>query len=401
MRHKNNIILSRPDTTYEQFVVMIGNEHAWLIRLCARLTGNSEIAEDLAQETSLEAWRNLHKFDTQEATFHPDNWRKWLTVIAHNVCKRWARNYYETSRHIFISYDDGVTDDLENLLSNDNDIEVELEREELALLLDHALALLSPSVREVLIERYIHESSHTEIAERLGLREDALVQRLHRGKMALRRVITTQMRDEALTFGIAVPEVDTTCQETRIWCPFCGKGQLIRYNDQQARSMSYTCPRCWQITSTSVPEAWNGLRSHKSILSRQLAWLRNHYWQAINNRKGACLKCGHQAHVIVHQYAGISPHQNNFQNRVVYLHCTFCGYEEWNGLPHLSLDTSEAQQFWRKHPHMLWLPAYEIESSGQPAFISSFRSLTNKAQLDIICHATTLEVLSVHETFHS
>jgi DNA-directed RNA polymerase specialized sigma24 family protein len=33
-------------------------ERARLVRLCARLTGNIDVAEDLAQETLFEAWRH-------------------------------------------------------------------------------------------------------------------------------------------------------------------------------------------------------------------------------------------------------------------------------------------------------------------------------------------------------
>jgi DNA-directed RNA polymerase specialized sigma24 family protein len=37
-------------------------ERARLVHLCAYLTGNGEAAEDLAQETLVEAWRHSHKF---------------------------------------------------------------------------------------------------------------------------------------------------------------------------------------------------------------------------------------------------------------------------------------------------------------------------------------------------
>jgi DNA-directed RNA polymerase specialized sigma24 family protein len=36
-----------------------------IIRLCATITGNAEIAEDLAQETLLEAWRHLHNLQVE------------------------------------------------------------------------------------------------------------------------------------------------------------------------------------------------------------------------------------------------------------------------------------------------------------------------------------------------
>ena len=60
-------------------------EHRRLVRLCARLTGDVEAAEDLAQETLLEAWRQAHKL------YDPGGYAPWLSAIARNVCLRWAQ----------------------------------------------------------------------------------------------------------------------------------------------------------------------------------------------------------------------------------------------------------------------------------------------------------------------
>ena len=40
-------------------------ERMQLVRLCAALTGDREAAEDLAQETLLEAWRHKHALRDQ------------------------------------------------------------------------------------------------------------------------------------------------------------------------------------------------------------------------------------------------------------------------------------------------------------------------------------------------
>jgi Sigma-70 region 2 len=54
-----------------------------LVRLCAVLTGDRDAAEDLAQETLLEAWRNAHKLHD------PSGAERWVAAIARptlNVC---------------------------------------------------------------------------------------------------------------------------------------------------------------------------------------------------------------------------------------------------------------------------------------------------------------------------
>src|SRR5262245_59821685 len=66
--------------------VQLAAERDRLVRLCARLTGDAGAAEDLAQETLLEAWRSLGKLRT------PDELAPWLGGIARNICLRWARS---------------------------------------------------------------------------------------------------------------------------------------------------------------------------------------------------------------------------------------------------------------------------------------------------------------------
>ena len=60
-------------------------EHPRLVRLCGLLLGDADAAEDAAQETLIEAWRNVHKLrDVGGVT-------PWLNAIARNVCARWTR----------------------------------------------------------------------------------------------------------------------------------------------------------------------------------------------------------------------------------------------------------------------------------------------------------------------
>lgn len=60
-------------------------ERSRLVRLCARITDDPASAEDLAQETLIEAWRHAGNLR------NPDAHQAWLTGIARNVCRRWVR----------------------------------------------------------------------------------------------------------------------------------------------------------------------------------------------------------------------------------------------------------------------------------------------------------------------
>src|SRR5262249_52357573 len=69
-------------------------ERARLVRLCARLSGDPDAAEDLAQETLIEAWRHRQRLHD------PQGYTHWLSAIARNVCLRWARRRGREHAHL-------------------------------------------------------------------------------------------------------------------------------------------------------------------------------------------------------------------------------------------------------------------------------------------------------------
>ena len=64
---------------------LLPSEWPRLVRLCAHLTGDRDAAEDLAQETLIEAWRH------QDRLYDWQGYSSWLSMIAHNVSLRWIR----------------------------------------------------------------------------------------------------------------------------------------------------------------------------------------------------------------------------------------------------------------------------------------------------------------------
>ena len=168
-------------------------ERARLVRFCAYLTGVPHAAEDLAQETLFEAWRHAHELRD------PGRRAQWLAGIARNVCRRWARSRaQELSRLNSAGPFEALS--LEHLPADDFDLEAELERKELAELLDRALALIPPPTRDVLVARYIEETPQKEVARRLGISERTVGVRLQRGKLYLRRMLTGTLIAEAAAY---------------------------------------------------------------------------------------------------------------------------------------------------------------------------------------------------------
>src|SRR5688500_14631510 len=98
-----------------------------LVRFCARL-GDEVVAEDLAQQTLLEAWRHRGKI------YDPQGLSRWLFAIANNVCLRWQRQRaVELARYagpVSETSNEQLTRDENGLATPD--LDDELDREELA-----------------------------------------------------------------------------------------------------------------------------------------------------------------------------------------------------------------------------------------------------------------------------
>ncbi len=198
-----------------------------LVRLARRRGVPTEAADDVAQDTLLEAWCAL------EALRSPDRIDAWLDGICRNVCRRWARAQstliarQQPLALLKMEGDDDAETDIPDPRALDP--EEELTRQELATLLDHALAHVHPAARQPLTLRYIAGLAADEIAERMRISTSAVEVRLHRARRELRHALTGALRDEALAFDLRLPPevmVQRDRRETRIWCPLCGVRHL-------------------------------------------------------------------------------------------------------------------------------------------------------------------------------
>jgi len=389
------------------FVEVTSDERAQLVQLCARLVGDREVAEDLAQEALLEAWRNGHKLRDPGARA----W--WLAGIARNVCRRWLRAAGSERAHLARSITFGVSEDhdtasvLDLLPDNVDEIELQLERDELATLLDRALALLPTTTRDVLIAHYIRESPHAEIAARLRTSEKAVSMRLARGKLLLRRVLVTELRAEAATYGLGAASEIGGWQETRIWCPLCGQCRLLGRFDKSSLTghFALTCPVCcsgWMpgvVSATSFADmpalgtALRGVNGYKAAFNRLLTWSGGFYRHGLAHRAAACPKCGHAAPV----YTGPPTHWPTAPQtaHMIHLRCDRCGITPNVALAGLVLALPDVRRFWQAHPRMKLLPDRLISVAGHPAVLTTFASITGCGSLDVLSDAKDYRVLRV------
>ncbi len=286
---------------------------------------------------------------------------------------------------------------------DDFDLEVALERDELATLLDRALMLLPAETRAVLVERYIHESPHAEIAARLGLTEGAVKVRVQRGRIALRRLLNTDSRADAATFGL-VTAPPGAWQETRIWCPDCGQRRLVgRFSRESGGACQLRCPACHAAPGTYLTntrfdafarELLDGVKGYRPTLNRIMAWADAYFQRGLAQRAVPCPDCG-QALPLHLRMSPLDPPALQ-SVRGVHAHCPACGFLTSQGLGNITLTLPESRRFWREHQRIRLLPTREAVVAGTIALVRRLESVTDRAALDVLIDRETYRVLAIH-----
>jgi len=385
-------------------------ERTAILRLCARFTGDMDTAEDLAQETLLEAWRHGNGLR------NPDARAAWLRGIARNVCLRWLRRHGRDSAHV-------LRDDIlaEERADEETDPLAELERHDLVLLLDRALALLPAETRSVLVDRYVDELPHAAVAARLGLSEAAAAARLYRARRALRHVLSTDLARESASFGLlrdgnagmdGQGALDLAWQETRIWCPLCGQRRMQGILDAPRGLFVLRCPACYPTTGVysayEWPDLFKGVHGYKPAFNRVMRWVNGHYPPALRKGSVPCEICGRPLplHLRLPDDVPLVLNGNdvplvlNGAERGVSARCNNCGIGCSMRLSNLALYLPRAWRFWNAHPRIHMLPERRVElaAAGRSALLIGFAEVAGGARLDVALAADTYEVLDVHES---
>jgi len=149
--------------------------------LLARMVRRDDLAEDLAQETFVKAWRALRRFDPQR------KFSSWLFKIAHNTALDALRRRGEEPLSLDAPASDGeAATELPADPRAENPLAVALGREA-GRVLEAALARLRPAYREILLLRFGEELSYEEIAEVSGLPLGTVKVHIYRARQELAR----------------------------------------------------------------------------------------------------------------------------------------------------------------------------------------------------------------------
>ena len=178
------------------FVEIVARHQAMVCGVALGILGDFAASEDAGQEAFLTAWRKLHELR------EPERLRAWLAQIARNAALGQLRR---TRGHE--SLDDALT-----LPDESHAPDEAAANEEEATMVRASLAKLPETYRLPLVLFYRDGQSVRGVAETLGISEDAVKQRLARGREMLRdrmsglieTVLTRSAPSAIFTMTIAV-----------------------------------------------------------------------------------------------------------------------------------------------------------------------------------------------------
>jgi zinc protease len=147
--------------------------------VCYAALGERTAAQDAAQEAFVVAWRRL------DSLRDPDRLRPWLAGIARHVCRNRQRARHADPLHAADASPEAV-----DVSAGPDQQAIAREEEQIV---DRTLAALPADYREVIVLYYRENQSAAEVATALELTEEAVRQRLVRGRQLLQTRVLQQV----------------------------------------------------------------------------------------------------------------------------------------------------------------------------------------------------------------
>jgi hypothetical protein len=282
----------------------------------------------------------------------------------------------------------------------------EIARQDLAVLLDHALAYLPVSAREALKLCYLAELPQREAALRLGLTIGALELRLHRARKQLRELLGGALRPDAEAFGLLPGnEPSSGWRESREWCNHCGhqrlRGVFEPLSDGRI-NFRMRCPGCSPNRDLDMTESGglielHGYRTFRPARKQVNKVLSFYQQQAFANKSQRCMTCQQPLRAKLLSSSELRLRASPGRIYAV-LECPD-GHRciSWaGGIAGWGQKGIEA--FQASHPRWVSEPDAFTEFAGQPALRFRLADIASASRLTIFAHYPSLRVLAIfHE----
>ncbi|MEM7351877.1 MAG: sigma-70 family RNA polymerase sigma factor [Acidobacteriota bacterium] len=163
----------------DAFRVLVERYQRPMLSLIVRMVGDPSLAEDLAQEAFVKAYRKLHTFQPQRKL------SSWLFKIAHNTTIDHLRRAKPELTPLEATSAEGDESWEFLQVAEEEGPEYRAVHRQLVGGLEAALGRLPPRYREILILRFQQSLAYHEIAEVTGLAMGTVKVQLHRARKQL------------------------------------------------------------------------------------------------------------------------------------------------------------------------------------------------------------------------
>ena len=393
-------------TASAEFDQLLGAARPRLQRIARSQGLSHDAADDVAQDTLVEAWRHL------EQLRDPTRFDAWLNGICRNVVRRRRRTAAQDARReVLLSSLRRAesNDELDGQFPLDSADEQELDpaevlsRQDLLTLLDQAMSLLPASTREALTLCYVDDVPQRELARQLRVSSNALDVRLHRARRQFRQILSNELRAQAEAFGLLDATAEAGWRETRLWCNFCGRQHLqgqFEFGSDGRKTLRMRCPECW-------------VRYHANwIQSRQSIWAssRAHFCRPIRSSCNRSLvsmetplladtvpcvptaggsKCRYRLPALYDVPAATYPNLQYF-----FYTCPACGIG-CASISSLGVQHPVVLRFLADHPRSIIEPEMLVEYAGRPAYRLGMTDIAGAAHLTAFADTETLAFFDI------
>ncbi|MDQ2714811.1 MAG: sigma-70 family RNA polymerase sigma factor [Chloroflexota bacterium] len=363
--------------------------------------------DDIVQETLVEAWQHLN------ALRMPERFDAWLAGICRNMCLRWHEKHRRNEQHLLglggplRDYPNAEDEQMREDIADPAIVDPAeaLNQQDLSMLLDRALGYLADDTRQLIELCYLEELPQHEAALRLGLTLDVLEARLHRARKRLRRVLNTEMRLEALAFGLALDETTSELwRPSREWCWYCGRHRLQGAFEPlvgELVTFRMRCPECADVVNTGGLPRMADLHSFRPALKRLWRTIHSHTI-GLESGTSFCPMCGESRPAcvlhpdeLVAAYPAL-PRPATPRSALV-IDCPTCDMHVETAVDGCLIQLPVAQHFMERHPRCVIEPEALLDYAGQPAICFKMTDFTSAAQLTLLVHHRTLRVLALYQ----
>lgn len=374
-----------------------------LLRI-ARFTGVApEHCDDVVQDTLLTAWRSLDRLRD------PRCLDAWLDGICRNRCQHYRRSRARERVHLrpLVELEAAPEDagaPLELLAIQEQDPLLDLEHADQERLLERALSLLPVQARDALALCYLAELPQCEAAQRLGLSLSALEARLHRARRHLRRLLETELRDEAESLGWFSAGIPSGgWREARHWCYFCGKRRLVGIFlplPNGNLELRMRCPACCGPDESFLNsgDALQVRHAHSfgPAIKRLFQFGHEHFVVPLQrDARQRCAACGQPIRVLVRHYAelplDVAPVVREHYS-LTYT-CPACGILADASAAVALMSHPTIAAFIAQHPRYRIEPEREVDYQGRAAIEFRFADSLSATGMHIFADRRSLRIL--------